>query len=421
MKILKLGRDSLLIPLFATIWRSILGDCDFGVHLAGATGVFKSELAALIQQHYGPSLDARHLPGSWQSTDNALEGLLFSGKDMVVVVDDFAPCGSSIEVSRWHKRADRVFRGQGNHSGRGRMKADGTLRPVKPPRGLVLSTGEDIPRGQSLRARVLILEVGQGDISTDVLTDCQKLAREGVFASALAGYIHYLAPLYAQIRVGLRKEVEAFRGSALDGNAHCRTPELLANLFLGLHYFLCYAESTGAVSHDEVEPLKKRWWAALKDAGRKQAAYQASQEPAQRFIELLTSAIGSGHAHLANRNGRWPKNKPEAWGWREPGGASRGEWLSQGTRVGWIDGDDIFLDLDAAFKVAQSMTSGTGDGLTVSAPTLRRRLAEKDMLVRTAKRDELSVRRTLEGRERKVIHLARGILCAKPAEPAEPA
>jgi len=34
------------------------------------------------------------------------------------------------------------------------MRADGSLRPPKPPRGLVISTGEEIPNGHSLRARM---------------------------------------------------------------------------------------------------------------------------------------------------------------------------------------------------------------------------------------------------------------------------
>ena len=65
-------------------------------------------------------------------------------------------------MQRYHKEADRLFRGQGNHAGRQRMRADGSLRPAKPPRGLILSTGEDVPRGQSLRARLLVLEVSPG-------------------------------------------------------------------------------------------------------------------------------------------------------------------------------------------------------------------------------------------------------------------
>src|SRR6185436_13476176 len=112
-------------------------------------------LAALAQQHYGAGMDSRHLPASWSSTGNSLEGLAFAAADALLVVDDFAPGGTTADVARMHREADRLLRAQGNRSGRMRMRADATLRPPKPPRGIILSTGEDVPRGQSLRARLL--------------------------------------------------------------------------------------------------------------------------------------------------------------------------------------------------------------------------------------------------------------------------
>src|SRR5262249_54434917 len=142
--------------------------------LAGPTGAGKTELAALVQQHHGTGMDARHLPGSWASTGNSLEGLAFAAKDSLLVVDDFAPGGSVADVARMPREADRLRRAQGNNSGRGRCRADGTVRPAKPPRGCVLSTGEDVPRGQSLRARLLVLEVAPGEVNWERLSACQK-------------------------------------------------------------------------------------------------------------------------------------------------------------------------------------------------------------------------------------------------------
>ena len=126
LALLDLAPDQVTAPCLAAIYRAVLGDIDFTLHLAGPTGAGKTELAALAQQHFGPTMDSRHLPASWLSTGNALEGLAFQAKDVLLVVDDFAPTGTSSDVQRYHKEADRLFRGQGNQAGRGRMRPDGS-------------------------------------------------------------------------------------------------------------------------------------------------------------------------------------------------------------------------------------------------------------------------------------------------------
>src|SRR5206468_980390 len=104
------------------------GDSDFSLHLAGATGAFKSELAALAQQHFGAGMNRLNLPGTWSSTSNSLEVITFHVRDALIVIDDFAPQGSATDVSRYHAAADRVFRAAGNHSGRGRLDSTAKLR-----------------------------------------------------------------------------------------------------------------------------------------------------------------------------------------------------------------------------------------------------------------------------------------------------
>jgi hypothetical protein len=210
LKLLDLGPERLTVPLLSAVFRSVMGDTDFSLHLCGPTGTFKTEVAALAQQHFGAGLDARHVPGSWSSTGNALEMLAFTAKDALLVVDDFCPAGSSADVQRYHRDADRLLRGQGNRSGRQRLRPDASLRPTKPPRGLVLSTGEDVPRGQSLKARMMTLEVAHGDFGAQPptpnhrLTDCQADANAGLYANAMSGFVRWLASRYDAIRGRLR-------------------------------------------------------------------------------------------------------------------------------------------------------------------------------------------------------------------------
>lgn len=148
LRLLHVAPLSCTVPIYASIWRALLGDSDFSIHATGLTGTFKTSVSALAMQHFGAGFDAKHVPGAWSSTANANAALQFVLKDALFLIDDFVPKGSSSDVERQHRDADRIFRGQGNTSGRGRLGRDGTsLRDANPPRGLTLSTGETCPEG----------------------------------------------------------------------------------------------------------------------------------------------------------------------------------------------------------------------------------------------------------------------------------
>src|ERR1700676_3750793 len=83
--------DRVTVPTLGAVWRSILGAADFSVFVYGATGRFKTALASLLQQHFGPDFAAHRLPGSWASTANFNEVLTVIAQDTLVVIDDFRP------------------------------------------------------------------------------------------------------------------------------------------------------------------------------------------------------------------------------------------------------------------------------------------------------------------------------------------
>lgn len=352
--------------------------------------------------------------------------MLFAAKDCIAVIDDFAPTGGPNDVARWHQRADRIFRAQGNNAAKGRMRADSSLRPPKPPRGMVLSTGEDTPKGQSCRARMLILEVSQGTIDAGILTRCQHDARAGRYAAAMAAFLRWLSPRYAQVREQLRADVVRLRDdpAVMGHGSHRRTPEIVANLAVGLRYLIDFAQDAGAIAQADGSQLWQRGLVALRTAAERQGEHQAANEPARRFIELVTSAIASGHAHLADRNGQAPADA-QGWGWRAAtigtGAFAENRWQAQGDRIGWIDGEDVYLNPDASYRVAQAMAGPGCDALVIAIQTVRKRLAEKGWLIRDISRDTLTVRRKLEGKTRDVLALVPGVLSAKPDIPDIPA
>jgi hypothetical protein len=315
-------------PVLAAICRAVLGGADFALHLAGETGAFKSELAALAQQFFGAGMDRMHLPGSWASTGNSLEMLAFHAKDVLVVIDDFAPQGNAADVARYHAAADRVFRAAGNQAGRGRLDSTARLREPKPPRGLVLSTGEDIPRGHSIRARLLILELAKGGITPAVLSECQAAARAGDYAQAMSGFLRWMASRVDAIARVARSESDrasrprVARSRSCPHAGHYCEPTGCLRIIPGIR------QECGTIDAAQAEQLASACWRALREAAIAQAKHHAASEPAARFVALLRACLSSGQAHLAARDGTVPKQSPEDCGWRRD---SHGEWSPRAT------------------------------------------------------------------------------------------
>jgi hypothetical protein len=430
LRFLEVAPDRITGPLLAGVYRAPLATADFSEHLGGPTGTKKTSLALLCQQHWGGDVDEpKKLPGSWSSTGNSLEALAFAAKDMVLVVDDFAPHGSQHDVARYHRDADRVFRAQGNQSGRQRMRPDGSLRPVKPPRGLILSTGEDTPKGQSLRARLLIMEVSPDEVDLKKLTDAQADAAAGKYAKAMAGYIQWLAqpvdrghaPRIAGIRRRLPGKVAALRSEHRAEGQHARTPGIAADLFIGWDYFLRFAVDCGAISADSSDGYLRRITAALKEVCAEQAEHVQAAEPCGYFLRLLAGAVASGQAHVAGIGGGCPSNAAVSWGWRETDPGS-GNWQAQGRKIGWVEGNNLYLSPEAAFAEAQSLAAKQGDSLAISPRTLWKRLKERRLLASSEQtRTRNTVRRTIENvKDRECVHLHASslITCARPSEPS---
>lgn len=395
--------------LVAAVYRAPLPETRFAIYIAGPTGAGKSEAAALVQQHYGSEMKNGNLPGSWSSTSNYNESMAFHSKDAILTIDDFCPRGGWHDVEKLHKEADRLFRAQGNGAGRGRMKADQSLARTHFPRGLIVSTGEDIPKGHSMRARLWVIELGPKDVDFNRLTKAQQDASNGLYAQALAAYLQWLSPRYDEILKSYKDQIATLRERAASDSQHRRTPEMTASLAYGFSTFLDFALDSGCIDCTQHRVLWERCWTSLGEIASNQFSLQASSDPVDRFIELLSQAVRSGLAHIAKIDGSYPDN-PRAWGWADAASAC---WRGNGMKIGWIDGDDLYLLPDAAHKAAQDMAKSGGDNLLITPATLWKRLSERRILKsEDNKRGRRSIRKIIEGTRSAVLHLDSSVICS---------
>lgn len=377
-------------PLLASIYVTPLGrwlTLDFTPFVVGPSGVFKTSYSALAQSHFGDFND-RNLPESWTSTANTLERKSFLAKDAILIVDDYVP-GVTNE-----RDVERLLRAQGNKSGRGRMRSDASLRPPNFPRGLILSTGEDVPRGQSLRPRLLVIEIHSGDVNIEVLTQLQKIAKAGLLAQSMGCYIQWLAQNHKKISPMFADRFEFWREDATADKIHKRTPGVIASLMIGVETFLDFAVEKAALSREMANDLRQDAWKTLCDVADLQVVYQSSEDPVVRFLELLYAAFLMGRGHVLDaKTGEAPPN-PKHWGWRTN---HNGDWVPQGERVGWLHGEEIWLHPDAAFITVQKLAFSQNKPIPISKETLWKRLAQRGFIETSPGEQKNLIKRTVHG------------------------
>jgi hypothetical protein len=407
LKILDLVPHQVSFALLSATFRAALGDTDFSILLFGPTGSFKTEYAALLQGHFGLGFNARNLPGSWLSTANMLEMQAFALKDALFVIDDWVPSGSRQDMQRLVRDFERLLRSQGNCAGRGRLTSEASPKEGHPPRGMIFVTCEDLPTRHSALARTLVLEVRAGDGAA--LTACQRERDQGTYAKAMSGFLSWTARQHAVIKQALEERARRYRDSAQVDDRHRRTASIIGELQAGFETLLDFALACGAIDAARQAELQQECWKALLGAAAAQSGHHAAVEPAALFLGLLASAISSGRAHIAGMDGQEPPNA-EALGWRAGSSTSAFGKMALGTRVGWVDGDDLYLDLTSAYKAAQEMASDT-EHIPVSTKTLSKRLNEAGHLRTTEKgRDRLTIRKSIAGKRINVLHLALGVI-----------
>jgi hypothetical protein len=326
--------------------------------------------------------------------------MAFHAKDALLVVDDFAPTGLQGD-RELHSVAERLFRSVGNQQARSRVSNGAHLSTSQLPRALVLATGEDVPKGQSIRARLLIIEVAPGDVNCATLTECQNAAGQGQYAASMGAFLVWTANRHDRVQRRFREQAQEIRNQGRGRAIHARLPAASAELQASFEMFLAFARESGVIGKGDQEGLAHRCELALNELIARQAKYHQASNPASRFLNLLRAALSCGRAHVSDREGKVPA-EPGAWGWSRKS-ASR-VWVPQGARIGWLDGTNLYLEPSCSYTVGQQMAGN--ERLPVSEQTLRHRLRKHNLLASVDMgRQMLLIRRMLEGCPRQVLHL----------------
>lgn len=348
LALLDIAPPEAVLPLWASVWRAPTASLLYPtvvLWLHGPTGSFKSTLAALFLAHFG-AFTKDNLPGSWLSTDNALERLCFLARDALVVVDDYAPEQHPREAAVLDRRVNRLVRQVGNRAARGRLDGNLRARPETPPNALVISTGEQLPLGiASVAARILPVLCEREKVSLEALTRCQAQAH--LLPAAMRGYVGWLAPQINKLAQELPRRFEELRAQAtVEG--HARLPEAVAHLHLGAELGVSYAKAAGVLDEERAQEILDLSWRVLLELAAKHARTMQEERPTVRFLQALNTIFFQGKGYLADRRtGGAPPGCAQDFGWRRAGDAGL-YW--QGELLGWVDKTFVYLVPQAAWR-----------------------------------------------------------------------
>lgn len=402
MDLLELQPADVAIPLFATVWRSLLGPSKLSLYIAGAPNTGKTVLSALAQQHVAPSHDENAPPATWADTALSLASVRSTIGDAPFLIDDFVPTGT-VRDQELSAKADAVIRGQFSGSGRRRMNRDGQLISAKPARSTPIITGEALANGHSMRTRCVVLYLHQR-VNKD-LTEYKQYGRKGAFSAVAADFVRWVAA-NAQHVENVKRETFDHVKTVLMPKSNDRTAGLLAEIAVGLVVFAKYAGDQFGITTKTLDECEH----VLLGLSTTQVESQVTQDPARRFLDLLGAAISSGSCHMLCDDGVSAPEPPTAWGWRPNGektivtdGESEKvtDYRTSGPKVGWTDKSRQFMWLipGAALIAAKDLAQKTGAPLPIlSTEDLLRRLGDGGWLVEVdGSRRSRTVRKTISG------------------------
>jgi hypothetical protein len=303
-------------------------------------------------------------------------------KDAPLWIDDYtaqATIGGNNELRR---KTDRLLRDWGNRAGRSRMRSDLTMRQAFAPRGLVISTAEILPPGQSILSRLFTVEFtptmvtrGEGSRLT--------LAQENdapLYRHAMAGYVQWLAGQYKALEEELPGKLRSYTEDARAKGTHLRMPGNIAEMFIGFEMGMRYALTVGAIGEAEADGLLSRAWVTLIEIGGAQHQAVIEENPVDMFLEALEQMMAQGAVYLRC------KDKPEyddlVWpASLRPRDPTRPANLPSEGMLGWYDDKYWYLMPKATYNTVYHFYRNGGIVFPDTERGIRAKLREQKLSV----------------------------------------
>jgi hypothetical protein len=271
--------------------------------LTGLTGNGKSYAAKLFANFFGDfPVGGVNRVATWTATPNYVQRQGSFFKDALYLVDDYKP------ENTLAYQVTRVLQNYADGTGRGRLRADATTNVTRPIRGLLVSTGEDIPEhSASVVARCIVVPVPQR--KKDLERGKRCVAECHNYGGVTADFVRWLL---AEKRIAVFSErlnqwQERYYTMVVGQQNDSRIASNFALLAAAFEQFAAYLGEVWPGWEKEVRRFTEEDLVGLM---RDMLIEVKEQQASEVFMSTLAELIRHGQVRLEGYGAQGAENKP---------------------------------------------------------------------------------------------------------------
>jgi len=411
-----------LAPMLGGVWESVFDKVPMITHYQGGRSAAKTGLADLSLQYFAPGV---HFHGKREILSGSAQGgtiigltrALGYGSYLPVLVDDFAPDGQPKKIQ---EKLSVLARQTFNNTGRTVGKQRGGVNMDKPILASVMTTGELGTTG-SADSRVMTIPIDPNMIPDKgaTLSRLERKPLRDARAILGASLIRWIAEHRDALLEEIRQDTENGNRAAaywrkrfevLPHQAEIidRLTSDAAARHHGIKLMLRMLVSQKAITAEEASQFNRWMENGLVEAYAAQET--TASDPGEQLLMYLREALFSGDAHLIENHATNPDPDIAAsLGWSIRGQGQFESWVPNGTRVGAIKGDRVFLLPSKTLAAAIRASSSAEEMFAETAYSITSSFISHGWLVTDAN-GKRSVGRRIEGTKMKVWDIPLAVL-----------
>ena len=392
LSFLDIGKHEITLPLLAYTFLAPLTTIlsrmpNFSCYIFGTTGSFKTTVAALCLSFFGDFTSINELP-NFSDTTGSIEKRAFRMKDLLFLLDDYAPSHGRQQQQRKEDIAQAAIRAFANRTGRARLRSDASEMVRTYPRGMLLATGEEQPGLQSTLARLLTIELSRTDIDKTRLTLLQGQAHR--LPHAMTSYLLWIKENMTALTGAFEKRFNALRSQATTDGNHGRLAEQTAFLMFALETWSNWMTEKGIFSETAAREYLAEGWTIFQTLSAEQQKKIAGDDPITAFFEILGTLV---YQHRARLDPCHHEGAP----------------VGAGDRIGFFDSTRLYLQFNAAWNAAMMFLSKEGGHFPFSKGTFLFMLKQRGSIV-PARNGDTSKAKTIGGESVRIVEIKEGVL-----------